>query len=653
MSVAAPPASSPSDIAPGRHIRALDGLRALAVVGVIAFHAFPQWVPGGFVGVDVFFVLSGYLITAGLLDRHLTRAELGGFWLRRARRLLPALVLLVLGVGTLVRIVGSDAAVGFGGQTLAGLFFFTNWRLIGQGNSYFAESAPPVFQHLWSLAVEEQFYLLWPLVVLLLVRLVWRTHLRLRVVGILCCLSLGLMVGFALAGMSGRAYYGSDSHCFGLLAGAMIAIDVDGLFLRPLGRLRSAFTSVAAVAGLVLAFFFVDGDDTLTYVIWLPGVVALTVVLTYAVLHDGGFARRTLGWRPLAAIGERSYGLYLWHWPLLIVFRDAAPHLSRHHPVVVAALAIAATGVTATLSYALVERPIRRLGFRGYGRAVVRRLGGFGPRTPWVATGLAAALGVTVAMTVSAAARAPQQTSLESQLAAAQRAIALAGSATTTVDPETSVVRSHRPPPPSPSAHPTTQAKPHHRHHPKPPAKLPATPTGPYITAIGDSVMLASAPALLAKYPGIAIDAVVSRQPTDGPGIVAADAHAGKLRPVVLIALGTNGYWGTGTLQAIRDAAGPWRELVFVNVFVPREWQGSDNQQLVDFAAHDKHTLIVDWRDAIKGHVDELDADGIHPGAAGARRYAETVAAVMRKVHLADVVPAPHTTTHPPKHKKP
>ena len=648
MSVATPRAPSPSDIAPGRQIRALDGVRALAVAGVIAFHAFPQWVPGGFVGVDVFFVLSGYLITAGLLDRQLTRADLGGFWLRRARRLLPALALLVLGVGTLVRIVGSDAAVGFGGQTLAGLFFFTNWRLIGQGNSYFAESAPPVFQHLWSLAVEEQFYLLWPLVVLVLVRLVWRTHLRRRIVGVLCCVSLGLMVGFAVAGMTGRAYYGSDSHCFGLLAGAMVAIDVDGLLLRPLGRLRAAFASIAAVAGLVLAFVFVQGDDTLTYVLWLPGVVALTVLLTYLALHDGGFLRRTLGWRPLVEIGRRSYGLYLWHWPLLIVLRDAAPHLQRHHPTVVATLAITATGIVATASYALVERPIRRLGFRGYGRAIVERLGGFGPRTPWVATGLAAALGVSVAMTVSAAARAPHQTSLESQLAAAQRAIALAGSATTTVDPETTA--QHAPQPPTqPDSQPDSQPV-KHRH--TPPAKRPATPTGPYITAIGDSVMLASAPALLAKYPGISIDAVVSRQATDGPGIVAADAKAHKLRPVVLVALGTNGYLGPNTLRDIRKAAGPWRELVFVNVFVPREWQGPDNAQLRAFAAHDKRTLIVDWYDTIKGHTDELDADGIHPGATGGRRYASAVASTMAHVHLAGLKP-PHTTKHPPKHKKP
>jgi len=337
--------------------------------------------------------------------------------------------------------------------------------------------------------------------------------------------------------------------------------------------------------------------------------------------------RRTLGARPLAAIGVRSYGLYLWHWPLLVVLRDASPAIALKHPTTLGALAIVMTAAAAAASYALVEAPIMRLGVRGYARAVWHQLHIFGPRRPWVASAAACAVAGTSIMTFSAATRAPATTALQSQIEAGQRAIAQA-EFDTGPDPRTRADRPPRLPAdhrdrrdapiPRPAAHPWDHA-----------------PRGCDIDAIGDSVMLASAPALLHRFPGIAIDAVVSRQATSGPGIVAALRHAHQLRPVVLVGLGTNGVLGDGTLAAIRRAAGPDHELVFVNVFEQRPWEAGVNAQLARYVAHDPHSRVVDWHSAIAGHLAELDSDGIHPGAAGADRYAATVAATLDRLRPA------------------
>jgi peptidoglycan/LPS O-acetylase OafA/YrhL len=630
------------DAAPGLRSRvpALDGLRALAVIGVIVFHAFPSVAPGGFAGVDVFFVLSGFLITGGLLRR--TGAP-WGFWVRRARRLLPALLLLVLVTGSLVGVAGGDAGVGFGGQLVAAGLFFTNWHLIAAGNSYFAETSPPVLQHLWSLAVEEQFYLVWPVLLWAICRFGSRLRTRLSMVGGLAGVSLVLMIVLAATGHTGRAYYGSDSHSFGLLAGAALAVVYAVRPALPVSPARIASTGLVGVAALLVAFRVLDGGDTSTYIVGLPAVVGITLLLVHLTVHDGGLLDRTLGVAPLRAIGERSYGLYLWHWPILELLRNAFPTMSLQHTTTTGTLAVALTGLVATASYHYVEQPIHEHGLTGWLRQIARWAGTPSQRLSGrtrlgIVTATSALTATAVVLTGIAAGAGPKVGVEQSQIEAGIQAIQQAGyhGAPATTRPGTGVGRG-------------TGALGSPRSTPvSPPA-----PTGADITAIGDSVMLAAAPALLQRFPGIAINAVVSRQPTTAPGIVAQLAKRRQLRPIVLIGLGTNGYLGTGTLAAIRSAAGPQRELVFVNVFVPREWQASDNSQLTEYVAHDPHATVVDWRSAIAGHVGLLYPDHIHPDGGGGTLYAQTVAAALTSYAAAGPAKTVGRSADTPVHKAP
>ena len=213
-----------------RRLPGLDGLRAIAVIVVIAFHFVPAAAPGGYLGVDVFFVISGFLITTLLLrERSRTgRVSVPRFWLRRARRLLPALAVVVLTCGAAAAVIGGDVLVHLGSQVLGAATFSSNWLYIVQGTSYFATTSPELFRNLWSLAVEEQFYLLWPGLLILLLFVRWR-WLRVVIVSLLAVSSaVAMALLFTPPGDATRVYYGTDTHSFGLALGAAVAIAIEG-----------------------------------------------------------------------------------------------------------------------------------------------------------------------------------------------------------------------------------------------------------------------------------------------------------------------------------------------------------------------------------------------------------------------------------------
>ncbi|MFT4082192.1 MAG: acyltransferase family protein [Nocardioides sp.] len=610
----------------GPRLAALDGLRALAVTAVIVFHAFPGTFPGGFIGVDVFFVLSGFLITTGLL-RERARGRIGvrRFWLRRARRLLPALALLVVGCGAALAVIGGDPAVGFGAQLVAAAGFFTNWHLIAAGNNYFAESSPPILQHLWSLAVEEQFYLVWPIALIAMMMLFPRNRTRLLAVAAAAAVSILAMAAFAAIGDIGRAYYGSDTHAFALLAGALLALARQlGLVPR---RATSDLGGALALAGLTLAVLVLAGEDRTTYILGLPAVAGLTALIVATVVAGHGPLARALSVEPLRRIGVISYGLYLWHWPILIGLRYRFGDVAHDHAVLTASVAVALTLAVAAASYVWVERPIVHLGFTGYAAAIaaqVRRPG----RSRAVAGVVAGALVLAGVLTTVTALRAPQETTAQQQIEAGQAAIREANAQAKAAA----------------SAHAATKAKKAkkaaekngdaHRGatHERSTSRRDGTatvPVGRRMTGIGDSVMLAAAPALLDRFAGIDIHAEVSRQASAVPGVMRMLKRQHRLRQVVLIGVGTNGYLGSGVLAELRRIAGPQRLLVFVNVYADREWEHSVNSQLSAYVRSDPKARLVDWRDAISAHLDDLGPDRIHPGTAGGKLYAATVAAVL------------------------
>lgn len=377
------------------HEPALDGLRGLAVVAVFAFHL--GWIDGGFLGVDLFFVLSGFLITSLLLVEHREngKIDLGRFWARRARRLFPALLLLLVGVAVLLQFFtpGADRPQ-FRGDALATLAYVANWhRMVDSLGYWDIFTQPSPLDHTWSLAIEEQFYVLWPLVVFGLCGLAVKrgvTTVRTVAVGG-AVTSLALLAWLYSPTDTNRAYFGSDTRLGPILLGAALAAFTLHLPRRDSRPSRRAeVVGALAMAWLLWSFVTIDGLERWYYQGGLALFsVAAVVVITVTTGGPVGLLGSLLAWRPLAALGLISYGVYLWHWPVVVYLTPERVH--RNVSVVTLddwAVDLARIVVTlgvAIASYKLVELPIRHGALRG-------------PRL-WAATPVAVA-GVLVATLV-------------------------------------------------------------------------------------------------------------------------------------------------------------------------------------------------------------------------------------------------------------
>jgi peptidoglycan/LPS O-acetylase OafA/YrhL len=326
---------------------ALDGLRGVAVLAVVVFHAGGTWLPGGWLGVDVFFVLSGFLITTLVVDewsreRH---CDLRKFWGRRARRLLPATVVLLAALAVFAAI--DDRALKYRtvrADAFASLASVVNWRFAHEGEAYFDRfAAPSLLRHLWSLSVEAQFYLLWPLLLVLLLLLPgrWTALVATTALALLSAVAMAL-----LASDHARAYFGTDTHAHGLLLGAAAALLCARVEVR--GRTVVAGGLLGAV-GIVAGFCLLQGNEQLAFRGGIFAVGLATVLVVFAV--SAGDARgplvQLLSSPPLRVLGLLSFGIYLWHWPLL--------HIFDTEPLVVP---LGLTLLVATASYLAVERPV-------------------------------------------------------------------------------------------------------------------------------------------------------------------------------------------------------------------------------------------------------------------------------------------------------
>jgi peptidoglycan/LPS O-acetylase OafA/YrhL len=569
------------------HIAALDGIRALAVGGVLLYHGGVTWVPGGFLGVDVFFVLSGFLITSLLLAE--TRASGGAidlkrFWIRRARRLLPAAFLLIA-----VCVVVAVAFLPDGDRTrddaLASLVYLNNWHQVGIDASYFeAFGRPSLLQHLWSLSVEEQFYLVWPLLLGLLLRRGRAVAAAVTAAGV-----VGSVVAMALLFHPGtdptRVYFGTDTHAFGLLLGALLA------FAWPLGGFRREprpgarrlldAGAVLGLAGILALMATVHDFDPLTY----RGGIALaslaTVLLIAAASHPACGVARVLGTPVLRWIGERSYGIYLWHWPVMALTR---PGIDVHWSLwLLVPAQIAGTVLIAAASYRFVEQPIRT----GSARAWLDR------RPPRGRLGIAVASVATVCATFAWVAAHDARVS-----SASAQALERPPTLTATSTPAAATV-----PRKQPTAATTT----------RPPHGRPL--------AVGASVMLAASPEL-SRF--ATVDAAVGRQPTEIIARLRAIRSARQLPSRVIVQLGENGpLWGDD-VRALKAVLKGVDRVVLVNVRVPRSWEDQVNGILGETAGGWKAAHLADWYDA-SDDASLLYGDGTHPNPAGERVYAQLV----------------------------
>jgi len=348
---------------------ALDGIRALAVAAVLAYHAGLPWARGGFLGVDAFFVLSGYLITSLLLAEWRSQGSIGlvAFWSRRARRLLPALFLMLAGVAVYAVVIAQPEELDkLRGDALATIGYVANWHSMLSGQSYFDQfSIPSPLRHTWSLAIEEQYYAVWPLL------LVFLLHVRRVSMRTLLGVSLAMLAGSALLMAllfqpghdPSRVYYGTDTRAQSLLVGAVLS-----MLLWRLGPVRGALpkamlqvVALACVVGLGRAWMTTSADSVLLYRGgFLLLAMGVALVVAAAVQPEGGPVARALSLAPLRGLGLISYGVYLWHWPVYLVLTPDRTGFDGYGLVLVR---IAATLAISIASYRLVEMPVRRGAF--------------------------------------------------------------------------------------------------------------------------------------------------------------------------------------------------------------------------------------------------------------------------------------------------
>lgn len=641
----------------------LDGLRAIAVGLVLTYHLFPAALPGGFLGVDIFFVISGFLISTLLISEHESTGKiaLASFWRRRARRLLPALALVLLVCTSAAVFAGKELLVNIAAQLAGASFFVANWVYVALGTDYFAQDNAELFRNTWSLAIEEQFYVFLPLVLIFALRMRSRAT-RVMFFTLLGLVSALLMGTLALQGVaSTRVYFGTDTHIFGLLLGVALAC---ALRTPSLGAASSAYGAVSELpatqprlkTGQQLALLGA-GALALGVLGWLAATLregsqesflggfqmatGAALVLVWAATRQGAWLGSALDIAPLRWIGERSYGIYLWHWPLLLIVAAFAEQNGADSWWLVPGITLLLTIALAALSFHFIEQPVRRIGLR---RSLARLLRPIRVRGRELAVAWAMILVMvcTVPATAYAIAIAPNQ---EGAAEVVTRGEATLESQRTGIitKPE--------------SEHETVAAE-QDSLMPKglgqdwanKPLFNPnlAPVEGWQMFAVGDSVMLASAPELAEAFPEIWIDAAVSRGMGAGVEITSELAAQGELREVLVVGLGTNGPVDNEDLnELLRVADG--RRMVLVNAYADRWWVPEVNQQLADFADAHRGVTLADWAGTIPAVPDGLAGDDIHPNPSGGVAYAAAVQGALEELQTRKEQPKPVAPTKPAK----
>jgi len=592
----------------------LDGLRALAVLAVVLYHAQPAWLPGGFLGVEVFFVISGYLITALLLAEWQQRnhIDLRLFWLRRARRLLPALYLLLLVTLVVATFFLPGQLARLRGDALAAFGYVTNWYLVFGHQSYFVTMGrPSLLQHLWSLAVEEQFYLVWPLLCMALLR--WCRRLITPLILAAAAASAAWMAFLYRPGIDpSRLYYGTDTRAAGLLIGAALATVWSMRQPGKWGPSRSALlidgAGLSALAGLGVLCLRLGEYQPFLYRGGFLLIALLTAVVIAATVQPAGKpGQQLLGCRPLRWVGLRSYSIYLWHWPVLMLTR---PHLDLPlgEPALLP-LQLALTVALAALSYRYVETPVRTGVLAQVWHTMRETLR---TRAEYVHLGWLTALGLVLGGCVTVGgvvvlARPPAAPAYLAVSAIHSTAVAKAGVPLAPGEPVASIASVDSP---SDTRGPVRQ-----------PVRPAAWESTQRVSAVGDSVMLGSSQALLDALPQLDIDAEVGRQPQAAVAPTRARRTAGLLGGIVIVHLGDNGPITASELDDLLATIGADRRVMVVNVRVPRAWEVPNNEALRRTVKQHPNARLVDWYGVSAGHTEFFRDDGVHLVPAGARVY--------------------------------
>ena len=579
-----------------RYIPAIDGLRAVAVIAVMLYHLGFNWIPGGFLGVDLFFVISGYVITRLLLDsiQRSGGLDLRAFYVARIRRLLPPLLFMIILTTIFVGAWAPDTMRRFLADTPFALFGGMNWWLVFRHTDYFeAIGRPPLLQHTWSLGVEAQFYLVWPLILLLVLRYFGKNKipgaaLLIAAFSGIALLFVSLQVDAASASQVSHVYFGTDTHSIGLFLGAALAVRwIPQNLNETVSKKAQDFIDgigVFGLLGIIAAFLFVDENDPTLYKIAFPLAGLFGCAIITSIVHPASRFAPILSSKPFVWIGERSYAIYLWHW---VVFQVTRPEYDLEgSPWALYALRLLIVFALADISLRLVELPVRTglidYWFKGmkYRTKRVQLRQKFAVLLILIST-----IGLTTTSALSAIAEGDRQLNeLKQQL--------------------------------------------------EPPAFTPTDTTGG-LWVTGDSVILGIRFELDARQNIGLINARVGRQAPELLEVIRND-KANMVGSTIVMNLGNNNRLTEEQVAAIFAEVKDQPRIIVVNTAVPRGWRDENNALISQYATQ-YGARLIDWATISAGHPEYFGPDGVHLVPAGVRAYVDAIAA--------ELVPAPEIST--------
>ncbi|XRG77887.1 acyltransferase family protein [Rossellomorea sp. GAMAL-10_SWC] len=656
-----------------RYMAGLDGLRALAVLSVIAYHLNFSFASGGFLGVTVFFVLSGYLITDLLIAEWSTnqRIDLKSFWYRRAKRLLPGMFTLLLIVIAFVSLFKSSMIGNLKQDSVAAIFYYSNWWYIFHHLSYFESFAnPSILNHFWSLAVEEQFYIIWPILTLLGLKYIKnkdRLFLYTLVGAIVSALLMAIL--FHPGSDPSRVYYGTDTRAFSLLIGASLAL------VWPSRKLTNNVTTsgkilidLVGITGLLIFLLMVGKTNQYDSFLYRGGMFLLSIsaaMLIAALAHPTSKIGRFLAMRPLKWIGLRSYGIYLWQYPVIILF---SPKVNTGDISLFRAICqITLIFVLAALSYHYIEDPIRKgkLGILWknflagninlkeffYKHIVIistfillSGIASFGLSMLPDAQGVKASSEIESVQSVSKQSsetvvendtKKPPSTAIVDHDKQVTKPIQQKDDNKTVNNEEKTVNKDEKPVTDNTNkqnntGQTTEDSKPVVNNNQTPNTTTntkPADTNKPAVSnnsvfIIGDSVVINSIPELKKTYSSLSVNAKIGRQFTEASAIIQQAKNTNSLGNIVVIELGTNGPFTVKQMSSLIELIGKDRKILFVNTRVPRPWESIVNKTLREVSSKYSNTRVVDWHSASANHNSYFSPDGVHLKPDGAKVFA-------------------------------